>query len=263
MPSYAIVGASRGIGLEYVRQLAGRPDTVVFPIVRNSVSSTYLQSFVSENTNVHILEADVGDAANALSEITGGSLDCLIHNAARVDPDAVFKGYDAYETVAEMDDDLIVSFKINALGFIHAVKAFLPLIRAASSGGKTIVSINSAGAAPNFIRGVGIGHMVGYGMSKAALLVATTKWAVDLAPEHFTVVSLSPGLVDISETAGDSEEASKFVREEGEKYVQAGFPDMGAQTVEQSVAAQLKVIDGLSVEDTGKFFAHTGNEFQM
>ena len=80
--SYAIVGASRGIGLEYVRQLvslvihycrhdtegfrffwpqAARPNTIIFALVRNSRTSTHLQDAVSSLNNVHVVDADVAD----------------------------------------------------------------------------------------------------------------------------------------------------------------------------------------------------------
>ena len=80
MPTWAIIGASRGIGLEYVRQLvslsfshltsdseelksfqAARPDTTIFAVVRNAKTSTYLASAVATLENVHVVEADVAD----------------------------------------------------------------------------------------------------------------------------------------------------------------------------------------------------------
>ena len=83
MLSYAIIGASRGIGLEYVRQLvsccmlplgtwlfrttltvlpqAARQNTTVFAIVRNAARSTHLTAPVSDLKNVHVFEGDVTD----------------------------------------------------------------------------------------------------------------------------------------------------------------------------------------------------------
>ena len=43
--------------------------------------------------------------------------------------------------------------------------------------------------------------MPAYAITKAAALVATTKWAMKLASEGFVVVTISPGVADISETS--------------------------------------------------------------
>ena len=48
-----------------------------------------------------------------------------------------------------------------------------------------------------------------------------------------------------------------------ERMIKAGFPMFNMQTPAESVSAQLKVIDGLTAADNGKFFHHTGEEFSM
>ncbi len=53
----------------------------------------------------------------------------------------------------------------------------------------------------------GIADTAGYAMSKAAALMATTKWAVKLKDEGFIVVSVTPGMVDTSGTVGESGES--------------------------------------------------------
>ncbi|PIL30292.1 hypothetical protein GSI_07473 [Ganoderma sinense ZZ0214-1] len=93
MPSYTVVGASRGIGLEYVSQLASRSDAMVFAIVRNPEGSTHLKDVAMSSKNIHIIPGDVG-AAKQVSEITGGKLDYLIHNAASTNVNTVYKGFD-------------------------------------------------------------------------------------------------------------------------------------------------------------------------
>ena len=40
-----------------------------------------------------------------------------------------------------------------------------------------------------------------------------------------------------------------------------GFPSLDMQSVQDSVRGQLKVVDGLTAADNGKFFAHTGEEW--
>lgn len=78
MPSYAVIGASRGIGLEYVRQLVGffahpggpilipllqaaRPDATVIAVARNPAGSAYLNEAIAGLQNVHVVAADVAD----------------------------------------------------------------------------------------------------------------------------------------------------------------------------------------------------------
>ena len=79
------------------------------------------------------------------------------------------------------------------------MNAFLPLLRAGST--KHIVLVGSASIDPKFIRGVGIGDMVAYGMTKAAQHIAAVKWSVKLQPEGFTVITMSPGVVDTLDTS--------------------------------------------------------------
>ena len=54
--------------------------------------------------------------------------------------------------------------------------------------------------------------MAAYGMSKAAALIATMKFAMKLKQEGFVVVSLNPGLVDVSGTNGASGEMTRTRR---------------------------------------------------
>ncbi|KAI0753730.1 NAD-P-binding protein [Fomes fomentarius] len=209
MTSYAVIGASRGIGLEFVRQLANRPNTTVFAVVRNTRTSAHLASAVQYSNNVHVVEADVSDygslkhAAKQVSEITSGTLDCLIHNAALMDYKATYKGYGDYADMEELDAEFITAYKVNTLGVIHGISAFLPLLRASSASPKKIVVISSAGADHKFVNLLGMADTTAYGITKAAAVVATSKWAVQLKDEGFVVVSLLPGLVDTSGTVGE------------------------------------------------------------
>ncbi|TFK84088.1 NAD-P-binding protein [Polyporus arcularius HHB13444] len=266
MPSYAVIGASRGIGLEYVRQLAAKPDTIVFAVVRNASKSTHLQAVVKDAKNIHVVEADVADypslqrAAERVAEVTGGKLDYLIHSAARMEP-GVHRGFDDYSSMDELDADFITSYKINALGVIHSISAFLPLLRAAPT--KKIVVISTGEADPKFVRKSGTAHMTAYGMTKAAALIATTKYAVKLQDEGFVVVAVSPGLVDNSDTVGENGDPAGHALFEqlSDYYSKKLGVRVEVQTPEQSVSAQVKLIEGLKPSDNGLFLKHTGGEF--
>ena len=60
--------------------------------------------------------------------------------------------------------------------------------------------IGTEGGSADFILQAGITNMVAYGMTKSSGHVATTKWALKLGPEGLTVVTLSPGLVNTTNT---------------------------------------------------------------
>ncbi|KAI0691688.1 NAD-P-binding protein [Earliella scabrosa] len=267
MTTYAIIGASRGIGLEYVRQLASKPAVTVFAVVRNAQTSTHLTSAVSGLANVHVLEADVTHyasleaAATQLSQITGGTLDCLIHNAARMDSDTFYRGFDSYANIDELDADFITAYKINTLGAVHSIAAFLPLLRASSAPLKKIVVVNTGGALYKANIALGEAGMVAYSVTKAAELMAATKWALKLKDEGFVVISLTPGLVDTSSTS-KPEEHTRTLAEHVEILKQRGFP-VELETPEQSVFKQLKVVEGLKSSDNTRFFQHNGQEWNL
>ncbi|KAI0674059.1 NAD-P-binding protein [Trametes maxima] len=263
--SYAVVGASRGIGLEFVRQLAGRKDSIVFAVVRNKQRGTHLAAAVAGLENVHIIEGDVADhksiarSAEEISSIAGGKLDYLIHNAAKTDSATFFLGYDDYTDLDELDNDFIDAYKANALGVIHSISAFLPLLRAGAT--KKIVVIGSEGGHPAFVTATNAAAVTAYGMTKAAAEIATLKWALKLKDEGFVVITLSPGLVNTSGTSGQTgksaEELASIFAATEKAVAELGY---NMQTPEQSVKAQLKIIDGLQPSDNGNFLSYSGRK---
>ncbi|EIW54434.1 short chain dehydrogenase, partial [Trametes versicolor FP-101664 SS1] len=198
--SYAIIGASRGIGLEYVRQLAARADATVFAVVRNKQRSTHLQAAITNMNNVHVVEGDIVDyksmqrAAEEVASLNDGKLDYLIHNAAKTDQKTVFHGFYDYPSMDELDADLMDAFRVNTLGVVHSVTPFVPLLRAGPT--KKIIVIGTGGGDPKAVLTVGIKNMVAYCATKAAAVMVATKWALELKDEGFVVVTLTPGLVD-------------------------------------------------------------------
>ncbi|KAI0326871.1 NAD-P-binding protein [Cubamyces sp. BRFM 1775] len=267
MPTfYAVVGASRGIGLEYVRQLAARNDTVVFAVVRNKQRSTHLLTAVSGLSNVHVIEGDIVDhksmerAAREIASISGGKLDFLIHNAAKLDSPQVYRGFYDYSSMDELDADLIDSFKINSLGVIHSISAFVLLLRAGDA--KRIVVISTGGADPKAVFHAGIGDMVAYGITKAAAVMIATKWATKLKDDGFVVVSLAPGLVDTTATMGETGDAEAHaLLMKATDQLHANGHKIPLQTPAESVKMQIDLIDGLKTSDNGALLSHTGRRF--
>ncbi|KAH9894847.1 NAD-P-binding protein [Cubamyces lactineus] len=267
MPTfYAVIGASRGIGLEYVRQLAARNDSVVFSVVRNKERSIHLHAAISGLSNVHVIEGDVVDyesmerAAREIAGVSGGKLDFLIHNAAKLDSPQVYRGFYDYPNMGELDADFIDSFKVNALGVSHSISAFVSLLRAGDA--KKIIVISTGGADPKTVFHAGIGDMAAYGTTKAAAVMIATKWAYKLKDDGFVIVSLAPGLVDTTGTIGESDnpDAHALLIKAAEQ-LNANGHKIQLQTPEECVKMQIGLIDGLTSSDNGAFLSHTGRSF--
>ena len=200
MSSYAITGASKGIGREFVRQLAANPTNTILAIVRNP-DSPNLSNLASNYPNVHVIKGDVTDpksileAAAAAAAITGGTLDVLIHNSNAVDMAAMSSNpsqlpFDA-QAIREIFDP---SFSTAVYGGLWTTNAFLPLIEKGSQ--KKIVHISTAMADLDLIKKSGVSYAVAYSVAKAGMNVQVAKYAAELAPKGIKVVALSPGWVD-------------------------------------------------------------------
>ena len=100
-----------------------------------------------------------------------------------------------------------LQFKVNTLGIVHGIDAFLPLLRASSA--KKIIVLGSGAGDPKTALAGSVPNFLAYIMTKAAALVATTKFAVKLRDEGFVVVTFCPGRVDCSATL--SAECAPFV----------------------------------------------------
>jgi len=262
MPSYLITGASRGIGLEFVRQLSADPQNTVFAVVRNEKTADRLLAI--RTTNVHILEADITDhvalkkAAHETAKVTGGSLDVLINNAAFVSYERTELPLDGYEDQNLLADDLRLNFNVNVIGVIFTINAFLPLLKRGTT--KKVITISSAVGDPEFVRAAkGLDSDAPYAISKAAVNLANAKYAVEYENEGFTFVALSPGLVNTSTgspTDADLELYNKMIA--GIKKIVPEFER--PLTPEESVKLQLEVIKNVTVKDSGTLISHHGDK---
>ncbi|KZT65898.1 NAD(P)-binding protein [Daedalea quercina L-15889] len=206
MPSYLVVGSSRGIGLEFVRQLAQNADNTVFATARNKQTATHLNAFIGAHPhgNVHVLEVDIADfrtlrnAAADAAKITNGTLDVLIHNAARLDGQNVLRTLLDYPSEEELHNEFMEAFEVNTLGGIHAVNAFLPLLRSGTN--KKIIFMGGDAIRHDFIFKTQFTEMSCLSITKFGQKMTALKYAVQLKDEGFTVVTVSPGWVDTSAT---------------------------------------------------------------
>lgn len=258
-PVYVITGASRGLGLGLVKQLLKEGATVVAG-ARSPHKSAALQALVEEYQDTLIPVAlDVSDeqsvkkAAEAITAALpeGSGVDVLINNAG-------VQGTAEYaDMVAGFPDlpaaALTEAFQVNVVGTYMFTAALLPLLRTGEL--KRIVNISTpmasvtlsaeAALAPEpipFHNAAGA-----YRISKAALSMATTVMANNLKTGGFTVIALNPGWV---QTDMGNAGAVGF-----------GMPQ-APTTINDSVAGQLAVIQGLTPAQNGKFLSYDGEPQQ-
>lgn len=173
MPSVVVVGASRGIGREFVRQYVA-DGWQVFATVRAADGA--LGAGVTELIANVIDEASLTAAAATLP----GGIDLLILNA----------GVGAREgAVADIDTA--------AWAHVMAVNGLGPLLAARAFGGKvrdggTIAALSSTLGSIGANTG---GSLYTYRMSKAALNAGLKTLAIELKRRRITVAALHPGWV--------------------------------------------------------------------
>jgi NAD(P)-dependent dehydrogenase (short-subunit alcohol dehydrogenase family) len=200
MASFAITGASKGIGREFVRQLAADPNNTVLAIVRNPESPDISQ-LASSHPNLHVIKGNVTDptsileAASVAATITGGKLDVLIHNSNAVDMATMSYNpsqipFDTQAVRAMFDPP----FSTAIYGGLWTTNAFLPLIEKGIQ--KKIVHISTGMADLDLIKKTGVSGAVAYSVAKAGMNVQVAKYAAELAPKGIKVLALSPGWVD-------------------------------------------------------------------
>jgi NAD(P)-dependent dehydrogenase (short-subunit alcohol dehydrogenase family) len=222
MKRVLVTGANRGLGLEFVRQLLARGDRVIAACRHPGRARDLTVQAAAHPGHLHVLPLDVAKPASIVelareAGMVFDALDLLINNAGVLVAGERFGSLEAA--------DLETSFRSNAVGPLLLTQALAPMLAAAPGARVANVSsvMGSIARTTEF-------RSPSYGLSKAALNMATVQLAHALAPQGTTVVALHPG----------------WVRTE------MGGP--GAQIdPPEAVAGMLGVIDALTAADRGSF----------
>ena len=221
---FVVTGANRGIGLEFVKQLTARGEDVE-ATARDPDDAPELQALVRTGVRLSIRRLDVADDASVAAfaeKLPPGPLDVLVNNAG-------VSGVKGGEPIDP--PDILRVFNVNAAGTLRVVRALLPRLRAGR--GKKIVNLTSQlGSIAE-----ASGGRYAYRLSKVALNMATRLLAEDLRGEGFRTVALHPGWVQ-TRMGGSA----------------APVPP------EQSVRGMLRIVDGLTAEQSGRMFDFQGRE---
>ncbi|EJD42198.1 NAD(P)-binding protein [Auricularia subglabra TFB-10046 SS5] len=259
MASYVVAGASRGIGLEFVVQLANKGNTV-FALARTPDRAKGLQELKSK-PNVHILKGDITDAASLqavadeVAKVTGGKLDVLINNAAYQSEKFTFHKIDEYPTPEDLIQDFKTSFDTNVLGPILTTNAFLPLLRKGSL--KKVLTLSTGVADPSFVLKAGYAYAPSYCITKTGIEMANVKYAVKYKDEGFTFLAISPGVVNTAEAPPPAEVLPKL-QEMGQQFGKVAPHWKGPIEPTESVSLMLGVLDRSTPAESGSFVSHLG-----
>jgi NAD(P)-dependent dehydrogenase (short-subunit alcohol dehydrogenase family) len=235
MQRVLITGAGRGIGLELARQYAARGDRVLAGC-RAIEQAPGLRALVDQRRKaVSVVPLEVtdagslGEAVRQVHELVEG-LDILINNAAVNPGDATVAGPDEQRLLDE--GRTLEVFNTNAVAPVRVAQAMTALL--ARGTAPRIVNISSgAGSLTRATKP----DDYSYGASKAALNMLSRKLAWNLRERGITVVMITPGWVKTD----------------------MGGPDADLEP-EESARGLLRVIDGLTAADTGRFLRYDGTE---
>ncbi|KAF2785850.1 NAD(P)-binding protein [Melanomma pulvis-pyrius CBS 109.77] len=263
MVSWAVTGATRGIGFGYIDNLSADPNNQVFALIRSLSTAGPLQELAGKRKNVHIVVTDLydikklGEAAAKVSKATGGSLDVLILNAGSAGPHTNVLPPTAFIGKEEaLEKEINENMKNNILSPMFVINSFLELVRKGQE--KKIIFISSPSGDLEFTRITGIPSVVGYSAGKAGMNIIMTKFGAELAPEGIKTLSMSPGWVatDAAEQVTGEPEVRKYMLNAFHKI----DPTVtGPTPVAEAVASQLKTIRGLTAENSGKSVGRFGN----
>ncbi|KAK3905981.1 C-factor [Staphylotrichum tortipilum] len=237
MPVYCITGANRGLGLEFVQQLAQSPDNTIIATTR-SLSSDLggLQAVVSPSTRV--LQCDTGSVPSihsfvkSVAQALGGDTKIdFVLNVAGVNPTP------SQSSLNLGPDDLQAQIAVNVIGPAKVVELLLDAgllsqdVRVLNMSSSLGSMERTAQAKPH--------QCAGYSISKAALNMLTVHQSEDLRHRL-------PGAVVISMDPG-------WVRTR-----------MGGEAAmlepSQSIGGMLRVLHRLSSKDAGSFYDHSGEK---
>ncbi len=189
-----IVGANRGIGLEFARQLSADKNNQVFALCRKaSPQLKELPLRLIENcevTDIHSLKA----TAQQLPD----SVDWLIHVAGILRRDSLKE-----LNFPEIEEQL----RVNSLGPLMTTSVLLPKL---AEGSKIAFLSSRMGSVADNTSGA----YYGYRSSKAALNMMGVSLAHDLKPQGITVLLLHPGYVqtDMTDHHGDIDASTSAER---------------------------------------------------
>jgi NAD(P)-dependent dehydrogenase (short-subunit alcohol dehydrogenase family) len=219
MRNALVIGASRGIGREFVRQLLD-DGWKVTATARDAAAVAALNAAGAEAIQLDVARPE--SLAALGSRLDGAKVDLALYVAGVYGPSE-----DARTPPSMQDFDAVMH--PNVLGAMRMIPMVAPMVEAAQ--GRFVFISSNMGS----IGELAAGNAWVYRVSKAALDMAVR--CACFAFPAATFVAMSPGWV----------------------RTDMGGPD-AAISVDESVGGMLRVIEGLTIADTGTFRNHAGRK---
>ncbi|HKM65802.1 MAG TPA: SDR family oxidoreductase [Candidatus Acidoferrum sp.] len=231
MPTVLITGANRGLGLEFAKQYSA-DGWDVLATAREPQNAKELTQRKEKYPAVAVHKLNIADdqsVRDLVDVLAGKPIDVLIHNSGVYPREGQKVGQIDYAGWRE-------ALETNLFGTMRLTEALLENV--AASERKQIAALSSSMASLRAVQDGAVaqsGTSYQYRTSKAALNMAMSVLASELAPRGISVVLIDPGWVKT---------------------------DMGGRhaqlTPEQSISGIRKVLAGSPMEISGKFIGHDG-----
>lgn len=223
MTTIFVIGASRGLGLEFVRQYREAGDRVI-ATARDDAGLARLRAL--DATALRVGVADPASISGLSWQLDGERIDIALYVAG------VNARADARTPPTQEDFDRVLH--TNVLGAMQAIPQVAPLVEDARPGPGCFAFISSG---MGRIQDVPSSYSWAYRVSKAALNMAVASAQHDYP--RAILVAMSPG------------------------WVQTDMGGTGAPlTVEASVSAMRTALAGLGPEHRGTFLDYDGRRFE-
>lgn len=236
-----VQGASRGIGAELTRQLLERGQEVIATCRQPERSAALRRLRARHGSRLHLLPLDVEHedsiaAAAEQVESLAPRVGLLLNVAGILHDDA----HRPERRVSEVDPAWLQRvFAVNALGPLLVAKHLAPYLR---HDGRAVLANLSARVGS--IEDNRLGGWYAYRGSKAAQNMFTKNLSIELPRRHpqLVVIALHPGTVATDLSAP----------------FQRGVPEGKLFSVQRAAEQLLRIVDGVTPKDNGRFFAWDG-----